>query len=216
MAKKESTLLRERWGNGYLDDVEVALQRLLLEHNGRFPELVDFRGIRVPDDKQHPSVYWFVHTANMEIQNVDFSYATLALNMARSSLNRVKFDEAVLDRVNLDHAALMNCSFRNAKIIANMDAAESRDCDFTGALFGATSSLKEFGGRRTRFIACCFDGARFRRVEFRAARFEDCTFEGTRFESSDFRGARFIGSRPRTDQFETTCRLSDAGDEPVA
>jgi uncharacterized protein YjbI with pentapeptide repeats len=216
MPKKESTLLRERWGTGYFDVVEPVLRRLLLEHDGLFPEVVDLRGVRLPDDKNHPSTYWFAHAANMKIQNIDFSYATLALSLARSALTRVAFDQAVLDCVNMDHAAAEHCSFRQAKIVANMDAAEFHACDFAGALFGATSSLKEFGGRRTRFIACSCDGARFRRVEFRASRFENCTFEGTRFESCDFRGARFDGSKPRSEQFESTCRLTEQSAETVA
>lgn len=187
---------------------EPVLRQLLLGHDGRFSSVVDLRGVRLPDDKNHPAEYWSARVDNVEISNVDFSYAILPVNLRASNLSRITFDEATLDRVNLDKAVLVSCSFRNAKVVANMDDTECRHCDFAGTRFGATGSLKEFGGRRTRFVSCLFDGAPFRRVEFRAARFENCTFQGAKFESSDFRGARFSGDSPHREQFDSKCHLS--------
>jgi uncharacterized protein YjbI with pentapeptide repeats len=208
MAKKAASVLRARWADGYFAQAEASLRQLLVTHDGVFRHTVDLRGVKLPDDKNHPAEYWFTHAAGVDIKNVDLSYAILAVSLRGSRLTHVILDDATLDRVNLDRAVLVDCSFRNAKILAKMDDTEFRGCDFTGALLGATSSLKEFGGRRTKFVACSFEGTHFRRVEFRASRFENCTFDGARFEASDFRGARFSGNSPQPHQFDASCQTS--------
>lgn len=208
--KESAKELRERWATGYFEAVASDLRRLLNDDDAQFQAVVDLRGVRVPDDQNQPSDLWYGNCVRTRVANVDLSHSRLEISFKASSVSNTKFDNAVLDRVDFDQAVIIQCSFQKAKLVANMDDTRVIGCDFSGATFGATSSAKEFGGRRTKFTDCNFENALFRRVEFRATRFQNCSFAGARFESCDFRGARFDGASPGSEQFDENCLLSSA------
>jgi len=204
---EEERELQRRWDRGHVAAVMTDLRRLLVDHDGLFDKLVDLRGIRLPDDVNHPRELWLTHLVDTSIQNIDLSFSHIDLAFARSRLRNVSFAQAVLDRVNLNKTILDDCVFRNAKLAVFLDDARVTRCDFTGALFRATRS-DECGGRRTRFVDCQFDSAIFRRVQLRATRFEGCSFHNTQFIGSDLRGTRFDRGTPEQGQFDAACVLS--------
>ena len=190
-----------RWSAGYLEQLTAPLLQLKSERRASFDPPLDLRGIRLPDEN-FPADLWIAELQRADIEGIDFSYATVGANLGEAKLRNIRFDFAKLDRVNFSKARMECCSFKSANLIVRMNDTIVESTDFTAAKFGGTSSAQEFGGRRTTFVGCNFDGALFRRVEFRASKFTNCTFVNAKFEKSDLRGAKFAGSAPEAAQFE--------------
>jgi len=207
MKPESKTSLIRRWSAGYLSEVEPELRMILIDHNAEFERTLDLRGIKIPDDVNHPRDLWHVGIVDGILTNIDFTFGDLGLNIIGSVVENINFSSTRFSRVILDQTSLRKCSFSKANLVVNMNDTTSTDCDFSGALFGATRSLKEFGGRRTTFTQCDFSETQFRRVEFRASTFIDCIFEGTRFQGCDMRGATFAGKRPTSSQFNHSCLM---------
>lgn len=146
---------------------------------------------------------WDINLYQAKIENTNMSYAKLACSLNDSSLKRVHFHGANLNKCLLKNSSIIDCDFSQSKLVLNLDDTKILDCNFEGArLLGSTAGA-EYGGRRVTFIGCDFSDAIFQRVEFRASKFVNCTFNRTRFINCDLRGALANGGAlPATSQFE--------------
>ena len=200
MKQKETIKsLKERWLNGYFETQRESLFKVFGDGNSKSISKQDWRGISC-ENFDYPQEFMYTYLTEAILIEVDFSYSELCQNLSNCTFEKVNFTKAKFDQCCLANSKILDSNFTQSKIVASMDDAVLESCTFFKATFGATSSLKEFGGRRTTFENCDFTETNFRKVEFRASKFINCTFESTKFESCDLRGVKFIGEQPEENQ----------------
>jgi fluoroquinolone resistance protein len=182
--------LRERWkSEEFRGSVQPALDALFELRKYQGP--VDLRGLSVGASPKH--VLHQVNFVGTEISRVDFSSGSFSMSLSDAVLREVSFAEAEFDGCTFVKTQAVGCSFDGAVMMAYLDDARFEACSFKETRIRSRGRrlILEFGGKRTVFERCVFQGAVFERVLLRAARFRNCVFERCEFTQCDLSGARF-------------------------
>lgn len=197
---KKKDILKKWTDNCYLRDISTHLESIC--SNRAEIEDTDLSGITIGPD----AILDILKSKNLyqaTIKNSNLSHSKISGSMSNVVFNHVDLSCSNLDRCVMVESRFLECNFSHAKLIAKLNDSIFENTDFSfSKITGGTLGL-EYGGRRVKFISCCFNGAVFNRVEFRASRFLNCNFSGAKFINCDFRGVKAEGEiLPSKSQFE--------------
>lgn len=188
----------KKWNDSnYLRDMQDLFERLTNNFTQKIITGVDISGIEL-SAVATPEILRLCSLYNSNITESNISYSKIELSMSDSTISRSLFSHSKI------HTIFSNCNveltdFTKSEFLSNLNDSIFTQCIFDNVKFKGRG-LKEYGGRRTKFINCSFKNALFKRVEFRASQFINCSFEDTLFDHCDLRGTKFIGSFPTMEQ----------------